>query len=221
MRLAIGLLLTLIVAAPAQAAPAKVTWPGQSTYKPGDTVAVTVKADRKVKVAVLRVARSGKVMGAVTRRTLKAGTVKATLAAAGTYAVRVGARERTLRVVGPAPPVQDGTVDAPCTPATVPTVEPILSTTTLRAGERVAYQLLNTSDGCLSYGLAYDLQLRQPDGTWARPPFSQTFIMPMLALPKGAVATKHLAISADAPLGTYRLIEPRASVFPEFDVVAP
>jgi hypothetical protein len=225
MRIALGLLVVLIMAAPAQAAPAKVTWPSQPSYKPGDTVAVTVKADRKVKVAVLRVARSGRVMSAVKRRTLKAGTVRAKLTKTGTYAVRVGRRERTLTVVpaapAPAPPIQDGTVPVPCAPATIPTVEPILSTTIVRAGETVTYQILNTSDGCIGYGPPYQLELKQPDGTWARPPFNQAFILPMYALPKATAATKRLSIPADAPLGTYRLIEPMASVFPEFDVVAP
>ena len=52
MRTALLTLLTLLVAtAPAQAASVKVSWPDQREYKPGEQIAVTVSAARKVKVS--------------------------------------------------------------------------------------------------------------------------------------------------------------------------
>ena len=99
MRLTLVLLATWLIAAPAQAASTKVTWPEARAYGAGEQIAVSVKGDRKVKVSVLRVSASGKVMSSVVRRTLKRGSVTATLTRAGTYAVRVDRRERKLKVV--------------------------------------------------------------------------------------------------------------------------
>ena len=79
MRLALALLATLLIAAPAQAAATKVTWPEARAYGAGEQIAISVKGDRKVKVSVLRVSASGKVMSSVVRRTLKRGSVTATV----------------------------------------------------------------------------------------------------------------------------------------------
>ncbi len=75
MRTAFAVFIALLLAAPAQAATTKVTWPQAREYRAGEQIAVTVKGDRKVKVSVLRVTASGRVMSAVQRRTLRRGTV--------------------------------------------------------------------------------------------------------------------------------------------------
>jgi hypothetical protein len=212
MRAALAVL-ALVVAAPAQAA-TKVTWPAQRTYAPGERIAVTVKGERRVRVAVLRVSATGKVMAAVTRRTLARGTVRATLARAGRYEVRVGARKRALQAVAPAG-------GEPCaTPASTVSVEVTLGADRVQRGQTLSYSITNTSDGCITTGAAYALEHQQADGSWVPAPWPLVFAQYAVTLPEGGVFAKAVSIPADAPLGIYRLIETGGFTEPTFEVVA-
>ncbi|MDA0179203.1 hypothetical protein OJ997_02755 [Solirubrobacter phytolaccae] len=221
----------LVVSAPAQAASVKVTWPSDREVKPGDEVAVTVKAQRKVQVSVVRTNAAGKPIARVAKRSLKAGTLKAKLAAAGTYAVRVddGARVRSRAVKAVAPPEPPAPVTPPaakapspwdCAPATVKTVDVQFAITTIRPGEIKPYSIVNTSDGCWAVGLGYGLEAQQPDGTWQPVPWQQPVPSIAFLFSKGAVFTKVLSVAADAAPGKYRLFEEGAATWPEFEVVA-
>jgi hypothetical protein len=212
----------LIAAAPAQAAATKVTWPANKDHRPGEQIAVVVKADHAVKVSVLRVTDAGKVMSTVARKSLKSGTVTATLANAGSYSLRVQdgnrVRTRALKVVAPTPTVDNGCGDAH---AIVPSVQPTLSATTVHPGQTLRYSILNTSVGCVSVGLPYRIEWQQPDGNWKIDPWGlQAFPLPAFVLGTAKAFDKLISVPADAAPGHYRLVEPLASIFPEFDVVA-
>ena len=109
---------------------------------------------------MLRVTSTGKVMRAVARRTLKRGTVTATLPRAGTYAVRVDRRERTLKVVG-APPPRRSRRSPPqfdCVPREQRALEATLSADRVQRGQTLPFSIRNASDGCVTMGVGYQLE---------------------------------------------------------------
>lgn len=222
MRIALAVLATLLFAAPAQAAATKVTWPEARQYGPGEQIAVSVKGDRKVKVSVLRVSASGKVMGTIARRTLKRGSVTATLERAGTYSVRVDRRQRTLKVAtstssSPAPP---GTPSPTNCVADKLQVEVRLGADRVARGQSLPYSIVNTSGTCITTGAAYALEHQQADGTWMPAPWQLIFPLYAVLVPAGGEFAKNVSIPADAPLGMYRLIETGGFTEPTFEVVA-
>lgn len=221
MRLALVLLATWLIAAPAQAASTKVTWPEARAYGAGEQIAVSVKGDRKVKVSVLRVSASGKVMSSVVRRTLKRGSVTATLTRAGTYAVRVDRRERKLNVVAappPAPPATPPQFD--CVHANTVTLEATLSADRVQRGQTLPFSIRNTSDGCVTMGVGYQLEYQAGDAQWQPVPWPLIFPMIAVILQKGGVYPNSVHIPADAPLGLYRLVGFTGFTEPTFEVVA-
>lgn len=220
MRTALALLATLLIVAPAQAASTKVTWPEARRYGPGEQIAVSVQGDRKVNVSVLRVSASGKVMETVARRTLKRGSVTATLKRAGTYSVRVDRRQRKLKVVtatsgDPAPPM---TTPGDCT--TPPAVELRLSADRVTRGEVLKYSIVNASGGCITSGAGFQLEHQQADGTWRQAPWQLLFPLYAVMIPAGGEFAKNVSIPSDAPLGMYRIIETGGFTEPTFEVVA-
>jgi len=226
MRLALVLLATVLIAAPAQAAATKVTWPEARAYGAGEQIAISVKGDRKVTVSVLRVsARSGKVMSSVVRRTLKRGSVTATLERVGTYAVRVDRRERTLKVVAASSPAP-----APAPPATPPqftcvhaanvSLEATLSADRVQRGQTLPFSIRNTSDGCVTMGVGYQLEYQAGDGQFRPVPWPLIFPTIAVILQPGGVYPNSVQIPADAPLGLYRLVGYTGFTEPTFEVIA-
>jgi hypothetical protein len=216
MRTALLAFLTLLVAAPAaQAAPAKVTWPAERPYAPGERVAVTVSASKAVTASIQRVTANGKVMQTLARRSARRGTVSATLKSAGTYAVRVANQKRTIKVVAAPAPT---TIPAPlpsapvmidswdCTRATNPTLAVQLSTATVTAGTSFAFTVQNTGDGCITTGVGYDLEHLQADGTWQRVPWPLIFPAVAVLIRQGETQQRGGDIPEDAEPGSYRLI---------------
>ncbi|MDA0173487.1 hypothetical protein OJ998_30565 [Solirubrobacter taibaiensis] len=223
MRLALVLLATLLIAAPAQAAATKVTWPEARPYGAGEQIAISVKGDRKVKVSVLRVSASGKVMSSVVRRTLKRGSVTATLARAGTYAVRVDRRERTLKVVAassPAPPPPATPPQFDCIHAENVSLEATLSADRVQRGQTLPFSIRNTSDGCVTMGVGYQLEYQSGDGQWKPVPWPLIFPTIAVILQKGGVYPNGVHIPADAPLALYRLVGFTGFTEPTFEVIA-
>jgi len=228
MRLTLVLLAMVLLAAPAQAAATKVTWPEARAYGAGEQIAISVKGDRKVTVSVLRVsANSGKVMRSVVRRTLKRGSVIATLERVGTYAVRVDRRERTLKVVTAPTPAP---APAPTPPATPPqftcvhaanvSLEATLSADRVQRGQTLPFSIRNTSDGCVTMGVGYQLEYRAGDGLWKPVPWPLIFPAIAVILQPGAVYPNSVQIPGDAPLGLYRLVGFTGFTEPTFEVVA-
>jgi len=226
MRLALVLAATLLLVAPAQAASTKVTWPEARAYGAGEQIAISVKSDRKVTVSVLRVsARSGKVMSSVVRRTLKRGSVTATLERAGTYAVRVDRRERTLKVVAASSPAP-----APAPPATPPqlhcvhaanvSLEATLSADRVQRGQTLPFSIRNTSDGCVTMGVGYQLEYQAGDGQFRPVPWPLIFPTIAVILQPGGVYPNSVQIPVDAPLGLYRLVGYTGFTELTFEVVA-
>jgi biopolymer transport protein ExbD len=223
MRLALALLATLLIAAPAQAAATKVTWPEARAYGAGEQIAISVKGDRKVKVSVLRVSASGKVMSSVVRRTLKRGSVTATLARAGTYAVRVDRRERTLKVVAASSPAPEPPATPPqfnCVHAGSVTLEATLGADRVQRGQTLPFSIRNTSDGCVTTGVGYQLEYQAGDGQWKPVPWPLIFPMIAVILQQGGVYPNSVHIPADAPLGLYRLVGYTGFTEPTFEVIA-
>ena len=223
MRLALALLATLLIAAPAQAAATKVTWPEARAYGAGEQIAISVKGDRKVKVSVLRVSASGKVMSSVVRRTLKRGTVTATLTRAGTYAVRVDRRERKLNVVAASLPAPEPPVTPPhfnCVHAGSVTLEATLSADRVQRGQTLPFSIRNTSDGCVTMGVGYQLEHQAGDGQWKPVPWPLIFPTIAVILQPGGVYPNSVQIPADAPLGLYRLAGYTGFTEPTFEVIA-
>jgi hypothetical protein len=225
MRTALVVLLALVVVAPAQAATTKVTWPEAREYRAGEQIKVTVKGDRTVRVAVLRVSSSGKVMRALTRKTLKRGTVTATLARAGTYEVRVARRERTVRAVNVAasPPVAEPPAASPppnCPWATAATLEATLGADRVQRGQHLPFTIKNLSETCLSMGGTYALEYHQGDGAWKPVPWPIAFPAMLWTLERGATSPSSVHIPADAPLGTYRILGYSGLTEPTFEVIA-
>lgn len=234
MRTALLGFLTLLIAAPAaQAAPSvKVTWPSERQVAPGERIAVTVASKRTVRVSVVRTNAAGKPIATVARRSLKRGTLSATLERAGTYAVRVGARSRTLRVVAPpATPAPPPTSVAPllgpvmidsadCARATNPTltVQPIAAPVTV--GTSFSYFVQSTSDGCIVMGLNHGLEHLEADGTWKPVPWEIVFPAIAVLIQPGATQQRGVHIPADATPGRYRIVQPLAAEPAPFDVVS-
>ncbi|MBE2317143.1 hypothetical protein DVA67_014270 [Solirubrobacter sp. CPCC 204708] len=225
----ITVVVLLAAGMPAHAASVDVTWPDQRTYAPGDQIRVAVKAERAVRVAVVRTTAKGKVMAVVKRRTLERGALWTTLPRAGTYQVRVERRTRTLTVVAPDTPVSSPAAPPPSAPpvfpidcmhATSPAVEVRLGAPTVRRGEQLPYTIVNTSDTCITGGASYALEHQRPDGTWAPAPWQLLFPMYAVMIPPGEKYAKTVRVPADAPLGTYRLIENAGFTEPTFEVVA-
>ncbi len=203
----LALLATLLIAAPAQGA--SVTWPAQREYRAGERIVVSVRSERRVRVAVLRVSASGKVMRAVTRRTLKRGTVTATLARAGTYAVRVGGRERTYKAVNtPCPAAEEGTLDA------------TLAADRVQRGGTLRFTVTNPGESCVRVDAGYHVEYHQGDGVWKPVPWQLSFPPSPVALDPGEAIRYSLGVPADAPLGTHRLLGYRGFTEPTFEVVA-
>ena len=225
MRLALVLAATLLIVAPAQAASTKVTWPEARAYGAGEQIAISVTGDRKVKVSVLRVSASGKVMSSVVRRTLKRGSVTATLERVGTYAVRVDRRERTLKVVTASSPAP-----APAPPATPPpfncvhaanvSLEATLSADRVQRGQTLPFSIRNTSDGCVTMGVGYQLEYQAGDGQFRPVPWPLIFPTIAVILQPGGVYPNRVQIPADAPLGLYRLVGYTGFTEPTFEVIA-
>ena len=144
---------------------------------PGEQIAVSVKGDRKVKVSVLRVSASGKVMSSVVRRTLKRGSVTATLARAGTYAVRVDRRERHAEgrrgaaARAPRPPRRNSTAcrEHACSSRRR------LSADRVQRGQTLPYSIRNTSDGCVTTGAGYQLEYQRATAQWKPAPWPLIF----------------------------------------------
>jgi hypothetical protein len=93
------------------------------------------------------------------------------------------------------------------TPADI-SAELRLSATTVRAGERLPYTLVNTSAGCtVTAGGAYEFERRLTDGTWEAVQSKQMFAMFAVFVPAGRTYAKQALIPADFPPGSYRLLD--------------
>ncbi|MDA0179202.1 hypothetical protein OJ997_02750 [Solirubrobacter phytolaccae] len=153
----------LLFAAPANAAATKITWPAQREYKPGEQIAITVAAKRKVAVSVVRTNAAGKPIATVARRSLKRGTLSATLGRVGTYALRVKdgkrLRSRTVTVAAPAPTPTVAPVSTATPPPSVPASDPcaggdagsadiVITPTVVKAGGAVTAEITSRGPGC-------------------------------------------------------------------------
>jgi len=209
-RLALAFVAALVLAAPAQAA-VKVTWPPQRAYAPGERIAVKVKADRKVRVTVVRVSASGKLMSVLKRRALTRGRVAAKLTRPGTYEVRVGRSKRTYGVVA-RPPA--------CDPVPDVILQASLSADRVQRGQNLPFTVKNVSDGCIWTGVGYGLEYHQGDGAFKPVPWPLVFPAIAVLMQQGEERADSIHIPADAPLGTYRLVGYTGFTEPTFEVVA-
>jgi hypothetical protein len=208
----------LALSAAAQAS-VKVTWPQQRTYAPGEALTVKVAADKAVRVALVRESASGRVMRTISRRTLRTGSFSAAAPTAGRYALRVGNRSRTVSIAAPVaslpltPPPTDPTS---CVQPDVATAALRLSTTTVRAGDELPYELVNQGPGCLVAGLAYSFEHQLPDGSWVAAKPDLMFAAIAVLIDVGGSFAKQAQIPADAEPGAYHLLD--AGVAAPFDV---
>ena len=210
--------LLLLTVAAALALPAaaqaslKVTWPEQRTYAPGEIMKLRVVSSERVRVAFVRVTANGKVMRTLWRRTLSAGTRTAIAWKPGHYELRVAARTRSVTVA--AAPVQSPSAPLPIDPGTFPTctgqgdsAELRLSATTIRAGETLPFDLVNTSTGCETAGVGYSFERRLADGSFETIPLNLLFPALAVFLPAGTTYAKSAPIPADFAPGGYRLLD--------------
>jgi len=209
--------LPLLTIAAALALPAaaqaslKVTWPEQRSYAPGEILKVKVVSSTRVRVAFVRVTADGKVMRTVWRTTLSKGARTAIAWRPGHYELRVAGRTRSVTIL--AAPVQSP--PAPIDPATFPScgVQPgdsaelRLGATTVRAGETLPFELVNTSAGCETAGVGYSFERRLTDGSFEAVDLHLLFPALAVILPAGTSYAKSAPIPADLAPGTYRLLD--------------
>lgn len=210
MRIALALVFVVVAVVPAHAAATTVTWPQAREYAVGERISVTVRSDRNVRVAVLRVSSTGKVMRAVARRTVKRGTVTVTLSRAGTYAVRVERRQRVLKVTAP----------AGCPEATPTALEATLSADRVQRGQTLRFTVTNVSEGCVSTGSGYEIEYHRGDGVWMPVGWRLTFPPAPIGLQRGEAIAHSVAVPANAPLGPHRLVGFGGFTEPAFEVIA-
>ena len=160
-------------------------------------------------------------MRAVTRRTLKRGTVTATLATAGTTP-RVDRRERRFRVVSAAPSAPEPPLPPQfeCVPPQSVQLEATLSADRVQRGKTLPFSIRNASDGCVTMGVGYQLEYQDAGGTWKPVPWPLIFPTIAVILQKGGVYPNSVHIPADAPLGLYRLVGFTGFTEPTFEVIA-
>jgi hypothetical protein len=175
-----------------------VKWPEKRDYFEGDTVRLKVASSERV--SLIRVSWKGTPLRAVARRTLRNGTFSARLSAHGSYQLRVvvGARRQQRRLIVKAacerPPAEKGEIR--------------LASPTARAGETLAYELVNTSkQGCLTAGADYALERLEPDGSWTHLNPGQLFPGHAVRIEPGKSLDKAAQIPADARAGSYRIVE--------------
>jgi hypothetical protein len=208
------LTIAAVLALPAAAeASLKVTWPEQRTYATGEILKVKVVSSERVRVAFVRVTASRTVMHTVWKRTLRTGTRTAIAWKPGHYELQVAGRTRSVTVA--AAPVQSPPAPLPSAPATLPqcgaqlgdSAELRLGATTVRAGDTLPFELVNTSTGCETAGVGYSFEHRLADGTFE--PVRLNLLFPALAvfLPRGTSYAKSAPIPADFAPGGYRLVD--------------
>ena len=134
------------------------------------------------------------------------------------------AGERTLKVVAasspaPAPPATPPQFD--CVHAANVSLEATLSADRVQRGQTLPFSIRNTSDGCVTMGVGYQLEYQA-----RRRPVEARAVAADLpddrrdpAAGRG-VPQQHRTIPADAPLGLYRLVGYTGFTEPTFEVVA-
>jgi hypothetical protein len=202
----------LLVPTAAQAAGPKVTWPEQRTYAPGETISVKVQSKLRVRAALVRESATGRVLRTIARRTLRAGTFKAKAPTEGRYSLRVGKRERDITVAAPDTPVSSGPLPQPTEPTEYcrpdgDRAELRLGATSVKAGETLPLEVVNTSTGCLTLGVCFSIERLLPDGTWASVTGNQVCIMLAVGLRPGERLAKQAVVPAGSPPGTYRAVD--------------
>jgi len=186
---------------------------------PGAKLSVKVRSPRRrVTVSLHRAGISGHLGKTVAKRTLRNGTFRVPTKVEGIYALRLsvaGKRYWSWLVVGKNVCFQFGK-----------TSRLQLSTTTVVAGGSLPYQIVNTSDGCVSAGYPYTFQQLQPDGSWIAAPSGQPFLLPGFWIGSGGTFAKTARIPPTFSAGTYRLVDTvfgdgEIPLTADFQVVAP
>ncbi len=197
---------------PLETARVQIKWPSERSFAAGERVSVKVVSRRHpARVALVRTTARGHVMRTVARRTLRDGTLRATLSKLGRYALRVTVGGRRWQ--------REITVS--CARMTGDRAELRVATATVRAGEALPYEVVNASTGCITIGVGYAFERLQPDGTWA--PVLPYGIFPALGikLSPGTAYAKRATVPADAPPGSYRLLDDAFGAPARINLVAP
>jgi hypothetical protein len=119
----------------------------------------------------------------------------------GTYTVRWGTASTTF------------TVNQCLGPATPTTTALQLGYTTVPAGGKLPYALVNTGTGCLATGVGYRLERQEADGSFTHVNANELFITIGLMLGPGGRYPGTASIPADAVPGTYRLTHESSATF--------
>jgi hypothetical protein len=229
----VAALMPLVIAAPARAAlppahpPAKkvagvrVSWPPLTTVKAGTIVGVKVSsAHRRSQLSLLRVDAAGRPVRALFRDTLLSGTFSVTIppAPAGArYELRLevaGKRYWSWLTTPTATPVLAAPVMIPApqpepqTCTSGPAVGELrIANTSVAPGGLLSYMLVNTGTTCLWAGPSWALERQLGDGSWTAVETDAVFTTEVQQLRPGAAYSKQAMVPADAPPGSYRLID--------------
>ena len=203
-----------------------VSWPARHTntgYEPGSRIEVRVdSARRPVKLSLVSVDPDGRPLRAVARQTLRRGTFRATVPAAGMFALRMNVADRRY---------WSWIRSEQCLNTRGDRAEIRLSVPAIPAGMTLDYQLANTSTGCIGVGESYGFQRLMADGSWIEARTGYAFPMPLFVIAPGSFHQKHARVPASFPPGRYRIadswrqeitrppIRRTFDVYAEFDVL--
>ena len=199
----------------------RVTWPvtkAETSLAPGTKIVVRVSSSkRRSQLSLARVDASGRTMRVIARKTLRSGTFSATLPAAAParYALRLGLAGRQYRswITTPAPAPSP----APPKPAPAPTsvsycgstpplptsefrAEVHVQTTSVQAGQSLAYTVVSLGKGTINDSASHILAADPATGILG--PFGATYTPMTQGVP--------VAYTQDVPLdtapGRYRIL---------------
>jgi hypothetical protein len=173
---------------------AEITWPAKSVVQPGEKVTVKIASKhRRARVALLFENR------ALKRATLRNGTFTATIppgyGKVYRLRVRVGDGEATRALKA----------RLKCATTAAVGSELRLSATSVRAGDRLQYEVYNPGPACLRTGAPHTLERLGADGAYVPVPAGQVFIMMAFTVAPGEALGLTAELPADLAPGTYRL----------------